>query len=89
MPETNSHKVAKNGWNPSSWKQKLVAQQPTYKDQRKLAQVVEDLSKLPPLVTSWEIETLKSLLAEAALGKQFLLFGTWKIGNDGFEGIID
>jgi len=75
MPETNSHKVAKNGWNPSSWKQKLVAQQPTYKDQRKLAQVVEDLSKLPPLVTSWEIETLKSLLAEAALGKQFLLQG--------------
>ena len=75
MSETNSHKVTKNSWSPSSWRQKLVTQQPTYKDQRKLAQVVEALSKLPPLVTSWEIETLKGLLAKAALGKQFLLQG--------------
>src|SRR5262249_20279640 len=30
---------------------------------------------LPPLVTSWEIESLKAKLAEAAAGRQFLLQG--------------
>jgi len=33
------------------------------------------LTKLPPLVTSWEIESLKDQLAEAAEGKAFLLQG--------------
>ncbi len=62
-------------WTPSSWKSKLAEQQPTYPDQHSLTEVVEQLAKLPPLVTSWEIETLKAQLAEAALGKQFLLQG--------------
>ena len=75
MSETIPHQVVNDGWTPSSWKRKLVEQQPIYQDQRKLTQVVEDLAKLPPLVTSWEIETLKSHLAEAAMGKQFLLQG--------------
>ena len=34
-----------------------------------------ELSRLPPLVTSWEVETLKSQLAEAARGERFLLQG--------------
>ena len=62
-------------WTPSSWKSKLAEQQPNYPDQHSLTEVVEQLAKLPPLVTSWEIETLKAQLAEAALGKQFLLQG--------------
>ncbi len=33
------------------------------------------LAKLPPLVTSWEIESLKSQLAQAARGEAFLLQG--------------
>ncbi len=33
------------------------------------------LAKLPPLVTSWEIENLKAQLAEAAAGKRFVLQG--------------
>ncbi len=37
--------------------------------------MIGELAKLPPLVTSWEIETLKSQLAEAAMGKRFLLQG--------------
>lgn len=37
--------------------------------------MVERLGKLPPLVTSWEVESLKSQLAEAAQGKRFLLQG--------------
>lgn len=34
-----------------------------------------DLRELPPLVTSWEIEKLKGLIAEAQQGKRFLLQG--------------
>jgi len=37
--------------------------------------VVAQLSHLPPLVSSWEIESLKSQLAEAAAGRRFLLQG--------------
>jgi 3-deoxy-7-phosphoheptulonate synthase len=36
---------------------------------------VGQLSKLPPIVTSWEIEALKNQLAAAARGKRFLLQG--------------
>jgi len=62
-------------WSPSSWQQKPALQQPTYPDTARLEQVMGDLSRLPPLVTSWEIERLKSQLAEAAQGKMFLLQG--------------
>ncbi|HVS02577.1 MAG TPA: 3-deoxy-7-phosphoheptulonate synthase class II, partial [Thermoanaerobaculia bacterium] len=37
--------------------------------------VVAELSCLPPLVTSWEVEGLKAQLAEAAAGRSFLLQG--------------
>jgi 3-deoxy-7-phosphoheptulonate synthase len=37
--------------------------------------VVQQLSALPPLVTAWEIEQLRALIAEAAAGKRFLLQG--------------
>ena len=62
-------------WSPTSWHSKPVTQQPSYPDAAALQRVVEQLAKLPPLVTSWEIETLKSQLAEAASGKRFLLQG--------------
>ncbi len=62
-------------WSPSSWRERPAGQQPTYPDQDHLAATVERLSALPPLVTSWEVERLRSQLAEAALGKRFLLQG--------------
>ena len=62
-------------WTPSSWQDKPVKQLPTYADPEALDEVLKRLAKLPPLVTSWEIETLKSQLAEAAEGKRFLLQG--------------
>ena len=62
-------------WSPQSWQSKIVKQQPVYPDQGKLQQTLGRLAKLPPLVTSWEIENLKSQLAEAAEGKAFLLQG--------------
>ena len=62
-------------WSPRSWQEKPATQQPAYPDPDALARVVGELSRLPPLVTSWEIEGLKSLLARAARGEQFLLQG--------------
>jgi 3-deoxy-7-phosphoheptulonate synthase len=48
---------------------------PTYPDAERLREIEEELRALPPLVTSWEIEELKQQLAEAALGRRFLLQG--------------
>ncbi len=62
-------------WSPSSWRGKTVAQEIAYDDQPALERVLARLSQLPPLVTSWEIERLKSQLAEAGEGKRFVLQG--------------
>jgi len=62
-------------WTPSSWRQHPASQQPTYPDPERLDRSISELSSLPPLVTSWEIERLKSQLAEAADGRRFLLQG--------------
>ena len=62
-------------WTPTSWQSYEAKQQPTYLDQAALDSAVEELSKLPPLVTSWEIETLKGQLADACDGRRFLLQG--------------
>ena len=62
-----------DNWTPGSWQQKVVLQQPTYPDPDQLQEALQKLAKLPPLVTSWEIESLKQQLADAAQGKTFLL----------------
>jgi 3-deoxy-7-phosphoheptulonate synthase len=62
-------------WSPSSWQSKVAAQQPVYPDSVALNAALEHLSRLPPLVTSWEVETLKGQLADAARGERFLLQG--------------
>ena len=64
-----------DNWSPDSWQKKDARQQANYPDSAALDAVLEKLSNLPPLVTSWEVETLKSQLAEAAEGKMFLLQG--------------
>ena len=62
-------------WHPASWKTKAVAQQIAYEEPAEVERVVEKLRRLPPLVTSWEVEELKSLIAEAQEGRRFLLQG--------------
>jgi 3-deoxy-7-phosphoheptulonate synthase len=62
-------------WSPGSWQTRPAAQQPVYPDAKALSQALAQLAKLPPLVTSWEIEILKQQLAEAARGRRFLLQG--------------
>jgi 3-deoxy-7-phosphoheptulonate synthase len=63
------------GWSPTSWKAKPAAQQVVYPCQEEADRVVEQIAKLPPLVTSWEVLALKSQLAEAVRGERFLLQG--------------
>ncbi len=61
-------------WTPDSWKTKTDAQAIAY-DPAALEVACARLRSLPPLVTSWEIERLKRLLAEAQEGKRFLVQG--------------
>ncbi len=63
------------GWSPASWQERTALQQPTYRDADALAATQAELSRQPPLVTSWEIFELKRQLAEAQEGKRFLLQG--------------
>ena len=62
-------------WTPDSWQRKPAAQQPVYPDTAALQTALAELSHLPPLVSSWEIEALRGQLAEAARGERFLLQG--------------
>ena len=63
------------GWSPDSWTQRTAQQQVTYSDGAALARVIDEISRLPPLVTSWEIEQLRGELARAARGEAFVLQG--------------
>ncbi len=72
MPGSKEDPMA---WQPQSWQHKEALQQPTYPDREAVESVLERLAQLPPLVTSWEVETLKEQLAEAARGERFLLQG--------------
>jgi len=62
-------------WNPTSWQTKPAQQQPVYRDQTALLDAVAQLSRLPPIVVSWEVEKLREELAEAQRGERFLLQG--------------
>ena len=65
----------KNEWHPASWQSKEASQQASYPDAAELDRVVSELSCLPPLTTSWEIDDLKANLAKAQLGEAFVLQG--------------
>jgi len=62
-------------WSPGSWKEFKALQQATYTDQEALSDVLGKLSDLPPLVTSWEINSLREQIAEAQEGRRFMLQG--------------
>ncbi len=62
-------------WSPEYWKAKEAAQATHYPDAGAFDAAVAKLRTLPPLVTSWEVETLKRQLAEAQEGKRFVLQG--------------
>ena len=62
-------------WTPQSWRDYPSTQQPVYPDQAALGRTLDELRALPPLVTSYEIESLKSQIAESARGDRFILWG--------------
>ncbi|MFT4046569.1 MAG: 3-deoxy-7-phosphoheptulonate synthase class II [Solimonas sp.] len=62
-------------WRPDFWQQKPAAQQPNYPDADALQQALAQLATLPPLVTSWEVNSLKAQIARAQRGECFVLQG--------------
>ncbi|HXN79588.1 MAG TPA: 3-deoxy-7-phosphoheptulonate synthase, partial [Steroidobacteraceae bacterium] len=67
-PETTS-------WHSASWQARPAQQQPVYADSRALERIVAQISRLPPIVVSWEIEALRARLGAAQRGEAFLLQG--------------
>ncbi|MDX1481164.1 MAG: 3-deoxy-7-phosphoheptulonate synthase class II [Woeseiaceae bacterium] len=70
-----SRNVAKTDWNPASWQALKATQQATYPDAQALEQTVAELSRLPPIVTSWEVDALREHIAQAQRGDAFVLQG--------------
>lgn len=63
-------------WTPASWRSKPAKHIPSdYPDMAELSRVETTLRKMPPLVFAGEARRLKSLLADVAAGKAFLLQG--------------
>ncbi|WP_441286493.1 3-deoxy-7-phosphoheptulonate synthase class II [Sorangium sp. KYC3313] len=62
-------------WSPDSWRERFNAAPLPYDDPDAVQVAVEKLRALPPLVTSWEVERLKGYLAEAQVGRRFVLQG--------------
>ncbi len=62
-------------WHPASWQALRVQQQPTYADAAAVERTVATLSRLPPIVVSWEVEALREQIAAAQRGERFILQG--------------
>ena len=70
-----SRTISKADWHPASWQSMQAAQQASYPNQAELDRAVADLSRLPPIVTSWEVDALKEQVARAQRGEAFVLQG--------------
>jgi 3-deoxy-7-phosphoheptulonate synthase len=73
--ENLDHQLEENTWRPDSWQSREAKQQAAYPDQEALQKALHELSGLPPLVTSWEILSLKEQIAQAQAGERFFLQG--------------
>lgn len=62
-------------WSPQSWKSREALQQPEYDSPEELRQVLEALRRLPPLVTSWEVDRLQTQLSQIHTGQGWILQG--------------
>lgn len=74
-PGAKPSKPSPSSWTPSSWRAFPRAQSIPYEHPEQLDGVVGALTRLPPLVTPWEIERLKREIADAQAGRRFLLQG--------------
>ncbi|WP_438863070.1 class II 3-deoxy-7-phosphoheptulonate synthase [Neptunicella sp.] len=62
-------------WQPDSWRQKPILQQPQYEDAQQLQEVEQRLHSYPPVVFAAEARQLFIQLADVSQGKGFLLQG--------------
>ncbi len=62
-------------WHPASWQSKPAQQQPRYEDPAAVERIVAELSRLPPIVVSWEVDALRERLAAVQRGQAFVLQG--------------
>ncbi|HEY4177209.1 MAG TPA: 3-deoxy-7-phosphoheptulonate synthase class II [Kofleriaceae bacterium] len=67
--------MSTQAWSPTSWKSRTAHQQVAYADQEALSRVIGEMGRMPPLVTSWEVENLRAALGRAARGEAFVLQG--------------
>ncbi|BCS12792.1 phospho-2-dehydro-3-deoxyheptonate aldolase, class II [Aspergillus luchuensis] len=67
--------MAESEWSPSSWASKPIKQDVIYDDAAGVQAALAKLQKLPPLVTTQEVNDLKKSLKNVALGKAFVLQG--------------
>jgi 3-deoxy-7-phosphoheptulonate synthase len=67
--------LMRTSWTVDSWKAYTANQQPTYDDPQELQEVLAVLRRLPPLVTSWEVDRLREQIALAQSGNAWLLQG--------------
>jgi len=64
-----------SNWNPSSWRDFPIKQQPNYTDKDHLKRVTQKLRELPPLVFAGEVRSLKKQFSDVVEGNAFLLQG--------------
>ncbi|KAI3845467.1 hypothetical protein MKX03_023402 [Papaver bracteatum] len=62
-------------WSIDSWRLKKALQLPEYPDQNELESVLKTIDSFPPIVFAGEARHLEERIAEAAMGKAFLLQG--------------
>jgi 3-deoxy-7-phosphoheptulonate synthase len=62
-------------WAVESWRTKKALQQPEYPNAAELEGVLNTIEAFPPIVFSGEARRLEERLAEAAMGRAFLLQG--------------
>ncbi|XP_062195667.1 phospho-2-dehydro-3-deoxyheptonate aldolase 2, chloroplastic-like [Phragmites australis] len=62
-------------WAVGSWRDRPALQQPEYPNKGELDEVLRTVEAFPPIVFAGEARTLEERLAEAAVGRAFLLQG--------------
>ena len=65
----------RTSWTPESWKAFPAVQQPEYDSPQELLEVLAVLRRFPPLVSSWEIDRLRTHIASAQAGQAWVLQG--------------